>query len=142
MPTILNHMSLNKNLNYLAWGLQGTAIALLIQSVTVKIVGSPETVFVFEQLGMGNMGQYSTALLEVLAVAGLLVQRFFREASVLAILLFTGGVFFHLTELGIEVYAYNGVRFYLNAIGLSCSIPLFFLRTHLAEVLYRKGNLD
>ena len=92
-------------------------------------------------MGFDAFGMRFTIFMEAVSVTGLVVQRFMREGAILAVLLCAVGVFFHLTELNINFYGDDGRRFYLNVLGLALALAIFFIRTHLSAILYKRGAL-
>ena len=141
MYIFVERNTMNRKLHYLAWGLQGLLIAILLLDIVVKVISDYRETLAFEQMGFGNFGMNFTIFIEAIAVTALVVQRFFREGAILAVLLCAVGVFFHLTELNINFYGDEGRRFYLNVFGLGLALTIFFIRGRLSSVLYKNGAL-
>jgi uncharacterized membrane protein YphA (DoxX/SURF4 family) len=105
------------------------------------VIGAEKESFIFDSIGLGALGRYLAALFQILAFAALMVPRFYREGAVISVLIMAVGMFFHLTELGVVVLGDGGRRFYSILIGLAFALLLFFIRTHLLEIMVRKGKL-
>jgi hypothetical protein len=141
MLLLLESSSVNKKLNVLGWLLQVALIAILLFDVVTKVIGAEKESYIFDLIGLGSLGRFLAAFFQVLAFAALMVPRFYREGAVLSVLVMAVGLFFHLTELGVVVLGDGGRRFYSILIGLVFAILLFFIRTHLLEIMVRKGKL-
>jgi len=86
--------------NGVAWVLQILVALVLGASAVAKLVGSAESIMLFENLGMEPGGRYLIALLE-LAAAGLLLIPFSAPwGAVLAWGVMTGALIAHLSKLG------------------------------------------
>ena len=141
MYIFVEQNTMNRKLHYLAWGLQGLLIAILLLDIVVKVISDDHEVWAFYLMGFDAFGMRFTIFMEAVSVTGLVVQRFMREGAILAVLLCAVGVFFHLTELNINFYGDDGRRFYLNVLGLALALAIFFIRTHLSAILYKRGAL-
>jgi hypothetical protein len=133
---------MNVFLDKVAYVLQGLIVLILIESMIVKIMGLPGEIAAFSALEMESSGRYFSVVADTLAVIGMVVMRFVIQGAVLALLIFSMGIFFTLTELAIDWYGDGGFRFYLTVAGFLFSLGLFIIRSHLANVLYRRGKLD
>lgn len=142
MQLFADTFKMNKRLDIVAWIMQIMLIGLLLQSIVSKIVGSYTIKFIFDRVGVGGFGMLSSAIVEAFAIVGLVVPRFFREGALLTMLLMASGAFLQVAEVGVIARNDGGFRFYSLIVGLGLAIGLFFIRTHLAEVLYKKGRLD
>ena len=141
MYIFVERNTMNRQLHYIAWGLQGLLIAVLLFDIVFKVISDDVERAAFELMGFGAFGMRFTIFIEALAVTGLVVQRFMREGAILAVLLCSVGIFFHLTELNVNFYGDEGRRFYFNVVGLGLALAIFFIRSRLSAVLYKKGAL-
>ena len=141
MYLLLESSSVNKKLNVLGWVLQIVLIAILLFDVVTKVIGAEKESYIFNLTGLGSMGRYLAVFFQIMAFAALMVPRFYREGAVLSVLVMAVGMFFHITEIGVVVLGDGGRRFYSILIGLVCALLLFFIRTHLLEIIVRKGKL-
>lgn len=89
-----------------------TAI-ILLQTLYFKFSGAPESIYIFETIGMEPWGRYGIGVLELIAGILLLLPRTYPIGAVLSVGIISGAIFFHLTTLGIEVQGDNGLVFYL-----------------------------
>jgi hypothetical protein len=120
--------------------LQILCVGLLLQSLAFKVMAVPSEVAIFRKLEMDPTGRIISIVVEVFCIVGLCTARIATQAAVVAILIFTIGVFFQLTELEIEWWGDGGLRFYLNLLGFLASIGLFFSRNYMSTSFYRKGK--
>jgi hypothetical protein len=87
------------------------AALLLLQTLFFKFTGAPESVYIFNQLGIEPYGRIGTGVLELI-ISGLLV---FKRSSVIGGLLglgvMSGAILSHIFVLGIEVSNDGGLLF-------------------------------
>lgn len=87
--------------------------AILLQTLYFKFTAAPESVYIFEEVGMEPWGRIGSGIVELIAAILLLAQRTIWAGAILAIGTMCGAIFFHLTKLGIEVQGDRGLLFYL-----------------------------
>ena len=85
---------------------------ILIQTLRFKFTGHPDSVYIFETVGLEPTGRIGIGLLELIAGILLLIPKTFWIRALLTIGLIGGAIFMHLTKLGIEVKGDGGVLFY------------------------------
>ncbi len=90
--------------------------AILLQTLYFKFTGAPESVYIFETVGMEPWGRYGSGVVELLASILLLIPRTAWLGAVLALGVICGAIFFHLTILGIEVMGDGGFLFILACV--------------------------
>lgn len=100
------------------WIARLAAAAIMGQTLFFKFSAAPETVALFEKLGIEPWGRLATGGFELLAVALLLVTRTAGLGGLLTLGLMGGAVMSHLTALGIEVEGDGGALFVLAAVTL------------------------
>jgi len=87
------------------------AALLLLQTLFFKFTGAPESIYIFNQLGIEPYGRIGTGVLELI-ISGLLV---FKRSSVIGGLLglgvMSGAILSHIFVLGIEVSNDGGLLF-------------------------------
>ena len=99
---------------------------ILLQTLYFKFTAAPESVFIFETVGMEPWGRIGSGIVELFAAILLFVPRATWLGALLALGSMTGAIFFHLTKLGIEVMDDGGLLFYLACIVfISCLIILW-----------------
>lgn len=65
-----------------------------------KLLGNPEMVAMFQQIGLGQWFRYVTGVLEVGGAAGLLMPRYSFYAALLLSAVMIGAILTHLVVLG------------------------------------------
>ncbi|MFK7968757.1 MAG: DoxX family protein [Bacteroidia bacterium] len=100
----------------LDWALRIIPAIILLQTLFFKFMGAPESVYIFETVGMEPWGRYGSGVVELIAAVLLLVPRTAGIGAVLALGTISGAIFFHLTKLGIAVQGDGGLLFYLAII--------------------------
>jgi len=89
-----------------------TAI-ILLQTLFYKFSAAPESVYIFETVGLEPFGRIGIGILELITSFLLLMNRTRILGALLGIVIISGAIFLHLTKLGIEVMNDGGLLFYL-----------------------------
>ena len=90
--------------------------AILLQTLYFKFTGAPESVYIFETVGIEPWGRYSSGVVELLASIFLLIPRTAWLGAIMALGVICGALFFHFTILGIEVMGDGGFLFILACV--------------------------
>lgn len=110
--------------NVISWVLRIAAAVILLQTLFFKFTGAPESIYIFEQVGMEPWGRYGSGLAELIASILLLRPRTVGLGALMGLGVISGAIFFHLTSLGIEVQGDGGLLFYLAVIVFVCCAVL------------------
>ena len=97
--------SLSKPATIASWVGQVAAAALLGQTLFFKVTGAPETVALFNVVGLGDAGRFATAGAEARAVVLLRSPRTAWAGAVVALGVISGAIMSHITKLGISIDA-------------------------------------
>jgi len=100
--------------------------AIFLQTLYFKFTGAPESVYIFETVGMEPWGRYGSGAVELLASILLLIPRTAWLGSILALGVICGAIFFHLTILGIEVMGDGGFLFILACVVFVSSLIILW----------------
>ena len=95
--------------------------AILLQTLYFKFTGAPESVYIFETVGMEPWGRIGSGVVELIAASLLFVTPLRWLGALLALGTMSGALFFHLTKLGIEVQGVGGFLFILACVVFVCS---------------------
>ena len=106
-----------KNRSVLIFILKIIVAVILLQTLYFKFTGAPESIYIFQTIGMEPWGRIGSGIVELLAVILIFIPRTTWVGAVLALGSMTGAIFFHLTTLGIEVKDDGGLLF-----GLACAV--------------------
>jgi uncharacterized membrane protein YphA (DoxX/SURF4 family) len=115
----------------LTWLLRILAAIILLQTLYFKFTAHPQSVAIFEKLGMEPWGRIGTGILELCAAVLILYPRTSFFGAALGLGLMAGAIFFHLTKLGIYVDG-DPVLFIYAVITFVCC--LFLLIIHRSQV--------
>lgn len=80
---------------------------ILIQTLRFKLTAHPDSVYIFETVGLEPFGRIGIGVLELLAGILLLIPKTVWAGAILTLGLIGGAIMMHLTQLGIEVM-YHG----------------------------------
>jgi uncharacterized membrane protein YphA (DoxX/SURF4 family) len=115
------------------WLAKILSAVILLQTLFFKFTAAPESVYIFSSIGMEPWGRVGIGILELVAATLILIPATTLFGSLLAIVLMTGALFYHVTRLGISVQNDGGQLFIYALIVLICSVCLV--------VIYRNGLL-
>lgn len=100
-----------------SWVAQVAVAVILGQTLFFKFTGAPESIYIFETLGMEPWGRIGSGLAELVATVLLLVPSTAALGAVVALGVIVGALAAHLGPLGIEVQGDGGLLF-----GLACTV--------------------
>ena len=102
---------------------------ILIQTLRFKFTAHPDSVYIFEKVGLEPYGRIGIGILELIAGILLLIPKTVWLGASLTIGIISGAIFMHLTKLGIEVNNDGGVLFFTAvATFILASIILYLYR--------------
>lgn len=115
--------------NILSWVLKLAAAVIMLQTLFFKFTGAPESIYIFETVGMEPWGRYGSGITELAASILLFVPGLTWLGALLGVGVMSGAIMSHLTLLGIEVQGDGGTLFILAlVVFISCSIILWMNR--------------
>lgn len=106
----------------LYWATRLIAAIIMLQTLYFKFSGSPESVYIFTEVGMEPWGRIGVGIMELIASILLIVPATVWIGAVLGAGLMAGAIGMHLTLLGIEVMDDGGYLFFLALLVLVCSL--------------------
>lgn len=106
-----------KNRNLFIFLLKLIVAVILLQTLYFKFTGAPESIYIFQTIGMEPWGRIGSGIVELLAVILIFFPRTTWLGAILALGSMAGAIFFHLTKLGVEVMDDGGLLF-----GLACVV--------------------
>ena len=89
---------------------------ILLQTLYFKFTGAPESVYIFDTLGVEPYGRIGTGVLELLISVLLLFRKTSLLGAVLGMAVILGAILSHVFVLGIEVQNDGGFLFILALI--------------------------
>lgn len=112
----------------LPWVLQLIAATILGQTLFFKFSAAPESIYIFETLGVEPWGRIGSGIAELIAVILLLIPRMSVFGALLGAGVMLGAIVSHLTKLGIEVQGDGGTLFIMAIVTLASSLGIVWLR--------------
>lgn len=126
----------------LIWVLRLVAAAIMLQTLFFKFTGAPESIYIFETVGLEPFGRYASGVAELIASILLLIPRTTWLGAVIGLGVIAGAIMSHLTVLGIEVQGDGGTLFALAiVVFVSCAVLLFLHRRDI-PVIGEKFNKE
>lgn len=111
-----------------SWIAQLAVAAILAQTLFFKFTAAPESVWIFETLGLEPWGRIGSGVAELVAVVLLLIPATAALGGLLALAVIAGAIVSHLTKLGIEVQGDGGLLFGLALAVFAGSLLVVWLR--------------
>ena len=108
-------------MKHLIWIPRIIAAVILLQTLYFKFTGHPDSVYIFETVGMEPYGRIGSGVAELIAGILLLIPRFSGIGALLSLGVISGAIFFHLTSLGITVNG-DSTLFYMALVVFICSV--------------------
>ena len=100
------------------WLLRLIPAIILLQTLFFKFSAAPESVYIFETLGMEPHGRIGIGIAELITACLLLYPRTSGIGAILGVGIISGAIFFHITQLGVVVQGDGGLLFGLAVIVL------------------------
>ncbi|HEX9799153.1 MAG TPA: DoxX family protein [Thermoanaerobaculia bacterium] len=111
-----------------SWVAQVAVAAILGQTLFFKFTGAPESIYIFEKLGLEPWGRIGSGMAELLAAVLLLVPATPALGAIVALGVISGAIASHLGPLGIEVQGDGGLLFGLALAVFAGSALVVWLR--------------
>ena len=118
------------------WILRITVAIILLQTLYFKFTGAPESIYIFETLGIEPYGRIGSGIVELIASILILIPRTTLVGAIIGLGTITGAILAHLTKLGIEVNNDGGTLFTMAIIVfISCSILIYVNKDKIQALL-------
>ncbi|OEJ98762.1 DoxX family protein [Flavivirga aquatica] len=85
--------------------------AILIQTLRFKFSAHPDSIYIFEKVGLEPYGRIGIGIIELIAGILLLIPKTVWIGATLTLGVIGGAIMMHLTQLGIEVNNDRGLLF-------------------------------
>lgn len=118
---------LSKEIIIFDWILRITAAVILAQTLFFKFTAAPESVYIFDKVGLGAPGRIGSGIAELIAAILLLTPSLGWLGAALALGVMGGAIMSHLTVLGLVVMNDHGLLFGLALTVALCSAVVLFL---------------
>ncbi len=120
------------------WAARLIAAVILLQTLYFKFTGAPESVYIFNTVGIEPWGRIGVGIMELIASGFLLITSTAWLGAGLALGLMVGAMGMHLTILGIEVQGDGGYLFFLAlAVSLCSAFVLWVDQGKVRELIKR-----
>jgi putative oxidoreductase len=100
---------------------------ILLQTLRFKFSAHPDSVYIFEKVGLEPVGRIGIGILELIAGILLFIPKTIWFGATLTIGVIGGAIFMHLTQLGIEVNNDGGVLFITAAVTFVLAVIILYL---------------
>ncbi|MFS4481509.1 DoxX family protein [Hyunsoonleella sp. 2307UL5-6] len=115
---------------YLPLALRIIVALILIQTLRFKFLAHPDSVYIFETVGLEPYGRIGIGILELIAGILLLIKKTAWAGALLTIGIIGGAIIMHLTQLGIDIKGDGGLLFGMAVIT--------FILSAIIAYIYRK----
>ena len=100
---------------------------ILIQTLRFKFTAHPDSLYIFETLGLEPYGRIGIGVLEGIAGILLLIPKTVWFGASLTLGVIGGAIFMHLTTLGIEINNDGGVLFATAILTFILSVSILYI---------------
>ncbi|MFT5753560.1 MAG: putative membrane protein YphA (DoxX/SURF4 family) [Flavobacterium sp.] len=108
------------------WVLRLVVAIILLQTLYFKFSGAPESIYIFETLGVEPYGRIGSGIVELIVSILILIPRATLLGAVIGLGTMTGAILLHLTKLGVEVNNDGGALFTMAVVVfVSCAILIY-----------------
>jgi uncharacterized membrane protein YphA (DoxX/SURF4 family) len=118
-----------KSKNLLLWTCRIVAALIMLQTLYFKFTASPESVYIFSQVGMEPVGRIATGIAELLASVFILIPKTSLIGATLSLIIMIGALATHISILGIEVMNDGGQLFIYAVIVALASLYVILRHT-------------
>jgi len=113
---------------------------ILIQTLRFKFTAHPDSVYIFESVGLEPVGRIGTGVAELIASILLLIPRTIWAGAVITLGVMGGAIMMHLTQLGIEVKEDGGILFITGVVTFVLAAIILFIYRKSIPVLGQELN--
>ena len=100
---------------------------ILVQTLYYKFSAHPDSVYIFESLGLEPVGRIGIGIFELISGALLLIPKTVWLGALLTFSIIGGAIMMHLTLIGIEVNNDKGILFITALITFMLSVILLVI---------------
>jgi hypothetical protein len=111
---------------------------ILLQTLYFKFSAAPESVYIFETLGLEPHGRIGSGIAELIAAVLLLIPKTAWAGAALSLGVISGAIVSHLTQLGIVVQGDGGYLFYLAVVVFIFSAIVLWMNRRQIPILGAK----
>lgn len=112
---------------YIPLALRIVVAVILIQTLRFKFTAHPDSVYIFETVGLEPFGRIGIGIVELIAGILLLIPKTVWAGATITLGVIGGAIMMHLTQLGIEVKGDGGVLFYTAIVTFVLSAIILFI---------------
>ena len=127
--------TLTKTEGAVSWICRIVAAVILLQTLFFKFSAAPESVYIFNKVGLGAAGRIGSGVVELIAAILLFVPGLTWLGAVLALGVIGGAIMSHLTVLGIDVMGDHGLLFGLALAVAVCSAIVLLIHRRTIPVV-------
>jgi putative oxidoreductase len=99
---------------------------ILIQTLRFKFTAHPDSVYIFQKVGLEPYGRIGIGILELTAGILLLIPKTVWMGATLTLGIISGAIIMHLTKLGIEINNDGGILFYTALLTFTLSVIILY----------------
>lgn len=114
-------------MKYIHWLLRIVVAGILLQTLYFKFTAHPDSVYIFDQAGIGAPGRIIIGIVELVAAILILIPRYTAFGAMMGVGLMVGAIGLHLTKLGIVFKDDGGTLFILSLVVFIGSLILAYL---------------
>lgn len=114
-------------MNSFIWLLRIVSSVIMLQTLYFKFTAHPQSVLLFQTIGMEPWGRISIGILELIAAALILYPSTTWIGSLLGVGLMMGAIYFHLNKIGV-IFDGDAVLFIQAVVVLACCLTILIMK--------------
>ena len=127
-------------MKYLSLILRFLVAIILLQTLYFKFTANPESVYIFETVGLEPIGRIGIGIIELIAAILIVLPSTKIYGAILSLGIISGAILMHLTQLGIEVRGDGGYLFFLAVAVFIASLIAIIIHRKEIPIIGRKLN--
>ena len=115
-----------KTRKIISWVARVAAAVILLQTLFFKFTGAPESIYIFETLGIESFGRIGSGIIELIAGVLLLINRTKVWGALIALVTMACAILSHLLILGVDVNGDGGGLFAMALVVFFSALTILF----------------
>ena len=122
---------------YIPLALRVITAIILLQTLRFKFTAHPDSIYIFQKVGMEPTGRIIVGAMELVASVWLLIPKTIWAGALLTTGIIGSAIFLHLTKLGVEVNNDGGLLFGIAILTFILSTTILYIHRKKIPSIYK-----
>ena len=122
---------------YIPLALRVITAIILLQTLRFKFTAHPNSIYIFQKVGMEPTGRIIVGAMELVASVWLLIPKTIWAGALLTTGIIGSAIFLHLTKLGVEVNNDGGLLFGIAILTFILSTTILYIHRKKIPSIYK-----